>query len=66
MCVGEVIITYFLKYVILFVHTILMAIKWSDNEVRNTMTGNFLPIVNIWLWTQAVQAYILWDGLALL
>lgn len=65
MCVGEVIITYFLKYVILFVHAILMAIKWSDNEVRNTMTGNFLPIVNIWLWTQTVQAYILWVGLAL-
>lgn len=65
MCVGEVKKTYFLKYVIVFVHTILITIKWSDNGVRNTMTRNFLPIGNIWLWAQTVQGYILLDGLPL-
>jgi len=51
--------------VIVFVHTILVTIKWSYNGVRNTMTGYFLPIANIWLWTQTLQGYILLDGLAL-
>lgn len=65
MCVGEVKITYLFKYVIVLVHTILITIKWSDNGVRNNMTGNFLPIVNIWLWTQTVQGFILSNGLPL-
>lgn len=47
MCVGEAMITYFLKCVTVFVHIILFTIKWSNNGVRNVITDNFQPIVVI-------------------